>query len=227
MVKEELQVVVSQQSCKDVKSACEQNANSFLGQDGKDRGPLSKMEPKHNKEAKGLMQSAENDDVHQVQVHVLAVDDNFIDRKIVERLAKSASFNVTTVDSGAKALEALSANSNINLILTDYCMPEMSGYDLLKCVKEATAWKDIPVVIMSSENVPTRIQRCLEEGAEEFLLKPVRLADMKRLRSYVLPPRENPLEQHNLQCKKRKFNSDGFQVQSPERGLRLGSVTVA
>ncbi|CAF1924078.1 hypothetical protein HID58_064226 [Brassica napus] len=39
---------------------------------------------------------------------------------------------------------------------------------------------------MSSENVPARISRCLEEGAEEFFLKPVRLADLNNLKSHMM-----------------------------------------
>lgn len=43
---------------------------------------------------------------------------------------------------------------NIDIVFTDYCMPEMSGYDLLKAVKEHGCPKSLPVVIMSSENEP-------------------------------------------------------------------------
>lgn len=137
--------------------------------------------------------------------HVLAVDDSVIDRKLIERLLKTSSYQVTTVDSGSKALEFLgydpgnnsipSVSSNhhhhhqevdVNLVITDYCMPEMTGYDLLKKIKGSTALRNIPVVIMSSENVPARINRCLEEGAEEFFLKPVRLSDVNRLRPHML-----------------------------------------
>ncbi|KAB5519374.1 hypothetical protein DKX38_023693 [Salix brachista] len=125
------------------------------------------------------------------QFHVLAVDDSLIDRKLIERLLKTSSYQVTTVDSGSKALKFLgfqedeqsnpdtpfgSPNNHqeveVNLIITDYCMPGMTGYDLLKKVKESSSLRNIPVVIMSSENVPSRITRCLEEGAEEFILKP-------------------------------------------------------
>ncbi|KMT19685.1 hypothetical protein BVRB_1g007420 [Beta vulgaris subsp. vulgaris] len=74
--------------------------------------------------------------------------------------------------------------TRVNLIMTDYSMPGMSGYDLLKRVKESS-WKDVPVVVMSSENVPSRIHMCLEEGAEEFLLKPVRLSDLKKLQPRI------------------------------------------
>ncbi|WVZ67393.1 hypothetical protein U9M48_016479 [Paspalum notatum var. saurae] len=155
--------------------------------------------------------------------HVLAVDDSLIDRKLIEMLLKNSSYQVTTVDSGSKALEVLglrdddpdssdssssSSSSSpsssspdhhqeivdVNLIITDYCMPGMTGYDLLKRVKGSTSLKDIPVVIMSSENVPARINRCLEDGAEEFFLKPVKLADMKKLKSHLLK-RKQPTQQ--------------------------------
>lgn len=131
--------------------------------------------------------------------HVLAVDDSLLDRKLIERLLKSSSYQVTTVDSGSKALEFLGWQEEkpsvlpdsqqeveVNLIITDYCMPGMTGYDLLKKVKESSSLRNIPVVIMSSENVPSRITRCLEEGAEEFFLKPVRLADVNRLKPHML-----------------------------------------
>lgn len=140
------------------------------------------------------------------QFHVLAVDDSLIDRKLIERLLKTSSFQVTTVDSGSKALEFLGwhgderNNSNetsvspqnhhqeveVNLVITDYCMPEMTGYDLLKKIKESSFLRDIPVFIMSSENVPSRITRCLEEGAEEFFLKPVRKSDVNKLQEHMM-----------------------------------------
>eukprot|EP00250_Pteridium_aquilinum_P011393 c20035_g1_i1 orf=1089-1784(-) len=231
MAKEGSEVDAAPNDLKDAKLISEKDLKSVqitFEQDVKDMKSLSDTDLHDVKHLKDTKRSMEPEDCGAAQVHVLAVDDSFVDRKIIERLVKGASFSVIAVDSGAKALEVLaSVNNNINLIITDYCMPEMSGYDLLRRVKETPAMKDIPVVIMSSENVPSRIQRCLEEGAEEFMLKPVRLADVKRLKAYVYPPKENPMEQRSAPCKKRKFGSEGFQVQSPERGPRIGSVTVA
>uniref|UniRef100_A0A7C9A2B2 Response regulatory domain-containing protein n=1 Tax=Opuntia streptacantha TaxID=393608 RepID=A0A7C9A2B2_OPUST len=129
----------------------------------------------------------------QTQFHVLAVDDSIIDRKLIEKLLKTSSFHVTAVDSPNKALEllGLSGNENelgmkVNMIITDYSMPGMTGYDLLKKIKESEKLKDIPVVIMSSENIPSRISRCLEDGAEDFFLKPVQLSDVDKLKPYLL-----------------------------------------
>ncbi|KAF8704079.1 hypothetical protein HU200_031565 [Digitaria exilis] len=118
--------------------------------------------------------------------HVLAVDDSSVDRAVIAGILRRSQFRVTAVDSGKRALELLGSEPNVSMIITDYCMPEMTGYELLKKVKESSRLKEIPVVIMSSENVPTRINRCLEEGAEDFLLKPVHPADVSRLCSRVL-----------------------------------------
>ncbi|XP_044359615.1 two-component response regulator ORR4 isoform X1 [Triticum aestivum] len=187
----------------------------------------------------------------EARFHVLAVDDSVIDRKLIEMLLRTSSYQVTTVDSGSKALEVLglrdegddSSSSSptsssapahhqevgVNLIITDYCMPGMTGYDLLRRVKVkefaepflipafihpsihshisvsksfclilgvqgSSSLKDIPVVIMSSENVPARISRCLEDGAEEFFLKPVKLADMKKLKSHLVRRKQPQLQ---------------------------------
>jgi len=127
------------------------------------------------------------------QLHVLAVDDSIIDRKVIEKLLKNSCYKVTTMDSGRRALEFLGLGDNqnvanglqVNMIITDYCMPGMSGHDLLKRVKESSKLKEIPVVVMSSENESSRKRRCLDEGAEEFLLKPVQISDVKRLRDYI------------------------------------------
>ncbi|KAF7090105.1 hypothetical protein CFC21_092919 [Triticum aestivum] len=122
-----------------------------------------------------------------VPLHVLAVDDSSVDRAVISGILRSSRFRVTAVDSGKRALELLGSEPNVSMIITDYWMPEMTGYELLKKVKESSTLKQIPVVIMSSENVPTRISRCLEEGAEDFLMKPVRPSDVSRVFNRVLP----------------------------------------
>lgn len=169
------------------------------------------------------------------EVHVLAVDDSVLDRKMIERLLRTSSYKVTTVDSGNKALEVLGIEGslglqiNISLIITDYCMPGMTGYDLLKRVKESSALKEIPVVIVSSENVPNRIQRCLEEGAEEFVMKPVKMADVERFKSHIRSSQSTcHVDQPGSSCNKRKFVSEGFEVQNAQRQRQcLSGLVVA
>ncbi|MCL7051364.1 hypothetical protein MKW94_001334 [Papaver nudicaule] len=133
------------------------------------------------------------------ELHVLAVDDNIIDRKLIEILLKKSDCKVTTAENGARALEYLglgdekatcTGSSTVRFDskhdITDYSMPGMTGYELLKKIKESSRMKEVPVVIMSSENIPTRINKCLEEGAEEFMLKPIRQSDVKKLRCHMM-----------------------------------------
>ncbi|CAK8536915.1 unnamed protein product [Lathyrus sativus] len=131
--------------------------------------------------------------VEDEEVHVLAVDDSLVDRKVIERLLKISACKVTAVDSGIRALQFLGLDESdgfvpglkVDLVITDYCMPGMTGYELLKKIKESSTFREIPVVIMSSENILPRIDRCLEEGAEDFIVKPVKLSDVKRLKGYM------------------------------------------
>ncbi|KAL4584986.1 hypothetical protein LXL04_009599 [Taraxacum kok-saghyz] len=150
------------------------------------------------------------------ELHVLAVDDSNIDRKVIERLLKVSSFKVTVVDSGSRALQYLGLEDDknsaqfddlkVNLIMTDYSMPGMTGFELLKKIKNSSALKEIPVVIMSSENILTRIDRCLEEGAEDYLLKPVKLSDVRRLKDSILKTEGDEIRQ--IQSHKRKRNDN-------------------
>ncbi|GER55967.1 response regulator [Striga asiatica] len=145
------------------------------------------------------------DDSHH-EIHVLAVDDNLVDRKVIERLLKIISCKVTAVDSGRKALQFLGLDDGgnlvgfegfkVDLIITDYFMPGMTGYELLKKIKGSSNFKEVPVVIMSSENVMARIERCLEEGAEDFIVKPVKLSDVRRLKNYMF--RENRINAQEI-----------------------------
>ncbi|XP_024970226.1 two-component response regulator ARR5-like [Cynara cardunculus var. scolymus] len=150
------------------------------------------------------------------ELHVLAVDDSNIDRKVIERLLKVSSFKVTVVDSGSRALQYLGLEEDnnssqfddlkVNLIMTDYSMPGMTGFELLKKIKNSSTLKEIPVVIMSSENILTRIDSCLEEGAEDYLLKPVKLSDVRRLKDSIL--KSEGAEIRRIQSHKRKRNND-------------------
>ncbi|CAH2063894.1 unnamed protein product [Thlaspi arvense] len=175
------------------------------------------------------------------QFHVLAVDDSLFDRKLIERLLQKSSCQVTTVDSGSKALEFLGLREGIernhpnalstspklhqevevNLIITDYCMPGMTGYDLLKKVKESSAFKNIPVVIMSSENVPARISRCLEEGAEEFFLKPVRLADLNKLKPHMMKAKLKNQKLEEIERPSKGANVEPEIKDSTEIGIKM------
>lgn len=168
------------------------------------------------------------------EAHVLAVDDSLVDRTVIERLLRISSCKVTAVDSGFRALQFLGLDEEdksssvgfdglkVDLIITDYCMPGMTGYELLKKIKESSTLKEIPVVIMSSENVLARIDRCLEEGAEDFIVKPVKLSDVKRLKDYMTKD-AGGVEESGIN--KRKLREPSEQPPSPPSILPLSPTS--
>ncbi|KAK8613287.1 hypothetical protein V6N13_101054 [Hibiscus sabdariffa] len=173
------------------------------------------------------------------EVHVLAVDDSQVDRKVIERLLKITSCKVTAVDSGRRALQFLGLDDEkeasngfdglkVDLIITDYCMPGMTGYELLKKVKESSVFREIPVVIMSSENVITRIDRCLEEGAEDFIVKPVKLSDVKRIIDCMMTDlREGGGGRRGINKRKLRDDGEDRSSSSPPSTLSSSSSSTA
>ncbi|XP_062223082.1 two-component response regulator ORR2-like [Phragmites australis] len=181
-------------------------------------------------------------------VRVLVVDDSPVDRKVVELLLRNhkgseGPFHVTSVDSGKKAMELLglkgqakldssAADANeftVDIVLTDYCMPEMTGYDLLKAIKALSSPNPIPVVVMSSENEPQRISRCLTAGAEDFILKPLKSKDAQRLHncSGAARPKDAADNQcESLSCRRKPHSDQIANKVTPEQRSQLTGLAM-
>ncbi|XP_062195248.1 two-component response regulator ORR12-like [Phragmites australis] len=117
--------------------------------------------------------------------HVLVVDDSLVDRCVISMALKSYNIRVTVVEGPKQALEVLDVEHDVKMIVTDYCMPDMTGYGLLLEVKKSPKLRHIPVVIVSSDNIPERIKMCLDGGAMDYILKPIKAADVPHILSYI------------------------------------------
>lgn len=67
------------------------------------------------------------------------------------------------------------------VIISDLSMPVMDGFDLLAHVRNTPEWAQIPFVIMSAHSSPDDRRNALEQGADEFLVKPFSLEDFQRV----------------------------------------------
>lgn len=102
--------------------------------------------------------------------HILIVDDDeFIRDMLTARLAHWG-YQVTVAESGKAALE-LHQKTNFDLILLDIMMPEMNGYDVLACLKEAG--NAAPVIVMSALSDVKSVVESIKLGAEDYLSKPI------------------------------------------------------
>lgn len=114
---------------------------------------------------------------------VIAVDDQFINRTILERQLAPCGIEVTLCRSGAEVLERLAADASYDVVLTDHAMPEMDGVQLLDQIRVAGHW--LPVMLLSSN--PTGLGNLAHDFAA-VLQKPILRADLYRhLQSLTAP----------------------------------------
>ncbi len=104
---------------------------------------------------------------------ILAVDDAPDNLVLLDRLLKRQGFDVIKAASGRECL-AKSASEPADLIILDVAMPEMSGFETLKHLKENELTKDIPVIILTANSKDAKsIEEGFSLGADEYLTKPI------------------------------------------------------
>ena len=104
---------------------------------------------------------------------ILVVDDNPGNTEYLRRKLIAAKHTVYIANSGVEAESVLTSETQIDLILLDILMPDLSGYEILGRNKEMLQSKNIPVIVVSSLDEQETVYRCLESGAQDFITKPV------------------------------------------------------
>ena len=104
--------------------------------------------------------------------HILIVDDIEANRHLLSRQLTRQGHTVTTVSSGAEALERLTGG-NFDLVLLDLMMPGMSGYEVLARMKGDESLRNLPVIMISALDEVDSVVRCIEAGADDYLHKPI------------------------------------------------------
>ncbi|WP_147821750.1 response regulator [Salidesulfovibrio onnuriiensis] len=104
--------------------------------------------------------------------HVLIVDDSKTVRNLVAFIMKKEGFKVTTAEDGLDGLEKLYGAGEVDLIVSDINMPRMDGLTFIKTIREQDAYKDIPIVVLSTEGQDKDIQSGLTVGANLYMVKP-------------------------------------------------------
>jgi len=106
-----------------------------------------------------------------MQKNCLIVDDSKIVRKISRKIMETIGYNVTEAEDGAKALEQC-MQTMPDLILLDWHMPVMDGLQFLKALRATEAGKAPVVIFCTTENEIGHIQQAIQEGANEYVMKP-------------------------------------------------------
>ncbi|THB72989.1 MAG: response regulator [Gammaproteobacteria bacterium] len=107
--------------------------------------------------------------------NVLLIDDNEINLQIAQELLELVGINVTPVNSGLKAINAINKHE-FDLVITDVQMPHMDGYKLTSIIKET--YKDLPVIALTAHAMHGYKEQCMAAGMSDYITKPINQASL-------------------------------------------------
>lgn len=112
-------------------------------------------------------------------LQILVVDDYSTMVRIMKKLLKEVGFdNVDDANSGTAALEMMSTKK-YDLIISDWNMEPMTGFELLQKVRSDEATKKLPFIMVTAESKPDNVKAAKQAGVNNYLIKPFNAAVLK------------------------------------------------
>ena len=104
---------------------------------------------------------------------VLIVDDSRTIRTIIRRIMLELGFEVCEAANGIEALKVIEAEkAAVKLVLADWHMPEMNGFDLLVRLRQDPELSTLKIMMVTTETEMDHMASALEAGADEYVMKP-------------------------------------------------------
>ncbi|MFI2857268.1 ATP-binding protein [Paenibacillus sp. JSM ZJ436] len=110
---------------------------------------------------------------------ILVVDDDPVNLKVIHNLLGGRGIRILTASSGEEAWRMLSTGEAVDLVITDWMMPGMSGPALCSRIRERFTLFQLPVLILTARSLPEDVKVGLQAGANDFLRKPVDADELK------------------------------------------------
>ena len=99
----------------------------------------------------------------------------------VHLMLKLLDCNSMTFLGARPAAQSLLAGKQPDLMILDINMPEVSGLDMLEFMRRRKEWKDLPVIMLSSEAADVTIDKALALGADGYITKPVTIEELEKV----------------------------------------------
>ncbi|MBM7037808.1 response regulator [Vibrio ulleungensis] len=104
---------------------------------------------------------------------LLLVDDDVRNTFSLAKVLRTKGLIAHIASNGADALEQISTNPEIDLVLLDIMMPVMDGYEVLHQVRNVMKNNDIPIIALTASGMPDVREKCLQAGANNYVMKPI------------------------------------------------------
>jgi len=104
---------------------------------------------------------------------LLVVDDSSTMRRIIKNtLARLGHKDILEGADGVEGWAALDANPEVDMLITDWNMPEMNGLELVVKVRADERFKDLPIIMVTTEGGKAEVITALKAGVNNYIVKP-------------------------------------------------------
>ena len=105
-------------------------------------------------------------------MRALVIDDSRTMRRIIAGILHPLGFDTVEAADGQQALDALEAGLDVDLACIDWNMPNLDGLGFVSAVRKERRWRDVTLMMVTTESEHGQIVRALAAGAHEYLIKP-------------------------------------------------------
>jgi len=102
----------------------------------------------------------------------LVIDDSKAMRIILKQIMQSLGGTVEEAGNGKEGLEKLKTIAKPDIVLVDWNMPEMNGLDFVRAVRANPSYRQLPLMMVTTETESSQMGKALAAGANEYVMKP-------------------------------------------------------
>ncbi len=120
---------------------------------------------------------------------VIVVDDSSVMRQIIKNNLKQLGFeqsNLVDAEDGEQALKKMNEDT-IDLVISDWNMPRMTGIDFLKAIRADGAMKELPFLMVTSEADKEKIMEAVQAGVNQYIVKPFNATQLEEKIKEIFP----------------------------------------
>lgn len=138
-------------------------------------------------------------EVNRDRPRLLIVDDDPVNLQVLEAILPPDEYEVTMVTSGKEAL-AILGTGEWDLVISDIMMPQMSGYELTRMIRERFTLTELPVLLLTARSQPKDIQSGFLAGANDYVTKPIERMEIKSRIEALTTIKQSVREQLRLEA---------------------------
>lgn len=110
--------------------------------------------------------------------HIVAVDDNVFNLDLIDAILSSNQYDVTGFESGQEVVDYLEDMPEVDLFLLDVMMPGMTGFDLIKKIKEFDVYREVPVIFVTALTDSDNLSQGFSLGGVDYITKPIKSKEL-------------------------------------------------